>query len=78
MTMTVEKSTADDVRKKFEELKKDKDQPMPVDSVLDGMPSSCFQHGHTTKQHGPSQISSTLLVRHMRSNLNKANTFLLI
>jgi len=37
MSMTVEKSTADDVRKKFEELKKDKDQPMPVDSVLDGM-----------------------------------------
>lgn len=37
MSMTVEKSTADDVRKKFEELKKNKDQPMPVDSVLDGM-----------------------------------------
>ena len=37
MSMTVEKSTADDVKKKFEELKKDKDEPAPVDSVLDGM-----------------------------------------
>lgn len=36
MSMTVEKSTADDVRKKFEALKKDKDEPAPVDSVLDG------------------------------------------
>ena len=36
MSMTVEKSTADDVRKKFEVLKKDKDEPAPVDSVLDG------------------------------------------
>lgn len=36
MSMTVEKSTADDVRKKFEALKKDKDEPAPVDTVLDG------------------------------------------
>ena len=36
MSMTVEKSTADDVRKKFETLQKDKDQPVPVDSVMDG------------------------------------------
>ena len=38
--MTVEKSTADDVRKKFETLQKDKDQPTPVDSVMDGRASS--------------------------------------
>ena len=37
MSMVVEKSTADDVRKKFDELKKSKDEPAPVDSVLDGM-----------------------------------------
>ena len=36
MSMVVEKSTADDVRKKFEELKKTKDDPAPVDTVLDG------------------------------------------
>ena len=36
MSMVVEKSTADDVRKKFEELKKTKDDPVPVDSILDG------------------------------------------
>ena len=36
MSMTVEKSTADDVRKKFETLQKDKDRPAPVDSVMDG------------------------------------------
>lgn len=36
MSMVVEKSTADEVRKKFEELKKTKDDPAPVDSVLDG------------------------------------------
>ena len=36
MSMVVEKSTADDVRKRFEELKKTKDDPVPVDSVLDG------------------------------------------
>lgn len=40
MSMTVEKSTADDVRKKFEALKKDKDEPAPVDTVLDG---TCLQ-----------------------------------
>ena len=37
MSMTVEKSTADDVRKKFESLKKDQDVPEAVDTVLDGM-----------------------------------------
>lgn len=36
MSMTVEKSTADDVRKKFESLQKDRDAPVPVDSVMDG------------------------------------------
>ena len=36
MSMTVEKSTADDVRKKFESLQKTKNQPAPVDTVLDG------------------------------------------
>lgn len=36
MSMVVEKSTADDVRKKFDELKKTKDDPAPIDSVLDG------------------------------------------
>lgn len=40
MSMTVEKSTADDVRQKFETLQKDKDQPTPVDSVMDGRASS--------------------------------------
>ena len=39
MSMTVEKSTADDVRKKFESLKKDQDVPEAVDTVLDG--ASC-------------------------------------
>ena len=39
--MTVKKSTADDVRKKFEALKKDKDEPAPVDTVLDG---GCLLH----------------------------------
>lgn len=37
MSMVVEKSTADDVRKKFDELKKTKDDPAPVDSIMDGM-----------------------------------------
>ena len=37
MSMVVEKSTADDVRKKFDELKKIKDDPSPVDSIMDGM-----------------------------------------
>lgn len=36
MSMVVEKSTADDVRKKFDELKKTKDDPAPVDSIMDG------------------------------------------
>ena len=36
MSMTVERSTAEDVKRKFEELKKDKDEPAAVDSVLDG------------------------------------------
>lgn len=45
MSMTVEKSTADDVRKKFEVLQKDKDKPAPVDSVMDG--TSCQSYSST-------------------------------
>lgn len=47
MSMTVEKSTADDVRKKFESLQKTKNQPAPVDTVLDGEHLSHAQ----TRQH---------------------------
>ena len=36
MSMRVEKSTADEVRKKFDKLKESKEQAPAVDSVMDG------------------------------------------